>query len=50
MANYDPENRPKPGQMMRNVFGIFMVLIYVGMGVLCFINFFCRDAIWQRLR
>ncbi|MDE6427448.1 MAG: hypothetical protein K2K59_00665 [Muribaculaceae bacterium] len=50
MENYDPNNRPGPGKTMRNVFGIFMVLIYVGMGILCFINFFGWDADWQWLR
>lgn len=35
-------NNPSTGtpQKMRNVFGIIMILIYLGMGVLCFINFF----------
>ena len=50
METYDPNNRPGPGKTMRNVFGIFMVLIYVGMGILCFINFFGWDADWQWLR
>ena len=27
-------------RLMRTIFGIFMVLVYVGMGVLLFINFF----------
>lgn len=27
-------------QVMRTIFGIFMVLVYVGMGVLLFLNFF----------
>ncbi len=27
-------------QLMRTIFGIFMVLIYVGMGVLLYLNFF----------
>lgn len=27
-------------QIMRNVFGIIMILIYIGMGILLFINFF----------
>ncbi len=43
MANYNPDNRPAPGKIMRNVFGIFMILIYVGMGILLFINFFGFD-------
>ncbi len=33
-------DHPTTPQIMRNVFGIFMVLIYVGMGILLFINFF----------
>lgn len=27
-------------QLMRTIFGIFMVLVYVGMGILLFMNFF----------
>lgn len=34
------DNSMKTPKMMRMVFGIFMVLIYVGMGILLFMNFF----------
>ena len=50
MATYDPNNRPDPGKTMRTIFGIFMVLVYVGVGVLFFINFFQLDAAWQWFR
>lgn len=32
------------------VFGIVMILIYIGMGVLCFINFFGFSGGWEWLR
>lgn len=40
--NKDREERkaPSTAHILRNVFGIFMVLVYVGMGVLMFMNFF----------
>lgn len=38
-------------QAVRNIFGIFMILIYVGMGVLFLIDFFgWKDASWGWLR
>lgn len=36
----DSDNRPNAGKIMRLVFTIFMVIIYVGMGILLLINFF----------
>lgn len=43
-------NHPTTPQIMRNVFGIFMILIYIGMGILLFINFFQfnPDFAWVR--
>lgn len=43
-------NYPGTPQIMRNVFGIFMIIIYVGMGVLLFINFFRWDASFNWVR
>lgn len=37
-------------QVMRNVFGIIMILVYIGMGVLMFINFFQFSESWTWLR
>jgi cytochrome c biogenesis protein CcdA len=37
-------------QVMRNVFGVFMILIYIGMGILVFINFFGWTPSWYWLR
>lgn len=42
-----PDHRgshPTTPQIMRNVFGIFMILVYIGMGILLFMNFFQFDA------
>lgn len=44
-------NNTRTPQTMRNIFGIIMIIIYVGMGILCFINFFGFSAGgWQVLR
>lgn len=40
----------KTPHVMRNIFGIVMILIYLGMGVLFFINFFQFTPSWQWLR
>lgn len=37
-------------QVMRNVFGIIMILVYIGMGVLMFINFFQFSESWTWVR
>lgn len=34
----------------RIIFGILMICVYIGMGILLFINFFGFDANWQWLR
>ena len=45
------EKSTKTPQIMRNVFGIIMILIYVGMGVLLLCNFFnWMDGAWNWLR
>lgn len=36
----EQDNKPSVASTMRVVFGIFMIIIYVGMGVLLLINFF----------
>lgn len=43
-------NHPTTPQIMRNVFGIFMILVYIGMGVLLFLNYFRFDARFDWLR
>lgn len=40
----------KTPRLMRNLFGVLMILIYLGMGVLCFIDFFAFSSSWQWLR
>lgn len=54
MATSTPESgdeRRHPGtpQIMRNVFGIFMIIIYIGMGILLIMNFFQwpETTAWQ---
>ncbi len=47
----EQDNKPSVASTMRVVFGIFMIIIYVGMGVLLLINFFdWGPGIWQWLR
>ena len=40
MANDDASRKPAVPSIMRAIFGIIMIIIYVGMGVLLLINFF----------
>ncbi|MDE5629234.1 MAG: hypothetical protein K2I69_06700 [Muribaculaceae bacterium] len=40
----------KANTIMRAIFGIIMIIIYVGMGVLLLINFFGWDADWAAAR
>lgn len=37
-------------KLSRTIFGIVMICVYIGMGILMFINFFNFDANWQWLR
>ena len=40
----------KPNQVMSTIFGIIMIIIYVGMGVLLLINFFNWNSDWAWTR
>lgn len=40
----------KPNRVMRAVFGIIMIIVYVGMGVLLLINFFGWGGDWAWTR
>lgn len=44
------ESMPSTNSILGVVFGIFMVIVYVGMGVLLFVNFFnwTNDWSWTR--
>ena len=42
-VEYEDEERRRPNPL-RIAFGFFMVIIYIGMGVLCLINFFGAPA------
>lgn len=44
------ESTPKANHIMRTIFGIIMIVIYVGMGVLLLINFFHWDGDWSWTR
>lgn len=37
-------------KMMRNIFGIIMIIVYIGMGVLMFVNFFDFGESWAWVR
>lgn len=52
MHHNDEDNRPRPAapRSLRLIFSIFMILIYIGMGVLMFINFFDMPAKWDWAR
>lgn len=40
----------RPNAIMRSIFGIIMIIIYVGMGVLLLINFFNWGGDWAWTR
>lgn len=44
MNEEDNPKRPSGSQIMRNVFGAFMIVIYVGVGILLLINWFRWDG------
>lgn len=45
------ENRDrKPAKVMLAIFGIIMIIVYVGMGVLLLINYFGWDGDWAWTR
>lgn len=60
MESYNNPNEPtrqersdsisRTNGIIRAVFGIFMVIIYVGMGVLLLINFFNWNGDWAWIR
>ncbi len=37
-------------QVMRNVFGVIMIIVYIGMGVLLMLNYFDFTGSWAWLR
>ena len=47
MSTSDTSKTPR---LMRNIFGIVMIIVYIGMGVLFFINFFGFSSSWNWLR
>ncbi|MDE6311888.1 MAG: hypothetical protein K2L96_08765 [Muribaculaceae bacterium] len=45
-----PSKGMNPNTVMRAVFGIIMIIVYVGMGVLLLINYFNWDGDWAWTR
>ncbi len=54
MTSYQQNNKPGKGinlnTVMRAVFGIIMIIVYVGMGVLLLINYFNWGGDWAWTR
>lgn len=54
MTSSDQNNKPSkgmnPNTVMRAVFGIIMIIVYVGMGVLLLINYFNWGGDWAWTR
>lgn len=54
--NYKPDYRrddtgaTKTNRIMRGIFGVIMIIVYVGMGVLLLINYFNWDGNWSWTR
>lgn len=54
-SNLSPRERENGGvekgnMIMRGIFGIIMIIVYIGMGVLLLINFFGMDGDWAWTR
>ena len=50
MRQEEKDSRMDTPQVMRNIFGIIMIIVYVGMGVLLLINYFGWQADWAWIR
>lgn len=52
MHRHDDETRPRPAapKSLRIAFSAFMIIVYIGMGVLMFINFFDMPEKWDWAR
>ncbi len=48
--NRESQNGNKANNIMKGVFGIIMIIVYVGMGVLLLINFFNWGGDWAWTR
>lgn len=48
--NNRPEHSGRTAGIMRAIFGIIMIIVYVGMGVLLLLNYFGWDADWSVAR
>lgn len=46
----EADTTPKANRIMRSVFGIIMIIVYVGMGVLLLINYFNWTGDWAWTR
>lgn len=46
----EQDDAMKPNKVMRAIFGIIMIIVYVGMGVLLLINFFNWGGDWAWTR
>ncbi len=44
------DDKNKPNMILRSIFGIIMIIIYVGMGVLLLINYFGWGGDWAWTR
>lgn len=44
------ENKNRGTNILRTVYGIFMIIVFVGMGVLMFTPFFKETIAWDWLR
>lgn len=46
----EADTAPRANTVLRTVFGIIMIIVYVGMGVLLLINFFHWEGDWSWTR
>lgn len=46
----EEQQNKRPNAVMGTIFGIIMIIVYVGMGILLLINFFGWDSSWAWTR
>lgn len=46
----EEQGTPRPNRILRGIFGVIMVIVYVGMGILLLINYFNWSGDWAWTR
>lgn len=46
----EEQTAPRPNRILRGIFGVIMIIVYVGMGILLLINYFGWEGPWAWTR